>query len=181
MILELTLRTFQNENSWANIEFFNLLPSYSFFWQFLFFFCNLISDNGTTDFKALSIAWNVSVFAVILVRIFPQSDWIRRDTLYLSIFSPNAGKYGPESLRLGTLFTQWLILNNFQQVEDSENFNVFNFLWSFVIFFESTLITCQLLRFYNDDNKKMIILIKFYCYYFIYEYRFSCLLIWTTY
>ena len=111
---------------------------------FCFFFCNLISDNGTIDFKALSIAWNVSVFAVILVRIFPQSDWIRRDTLYLSVFSPNAGKYGPESLRIGTLFTQWLILNNFQQVEDSENFNVFNFLWSFVIFFESTLITCQL-------------------------------------
>ena len=31
-----------------------------------------------------------------LVRIFPHSDWIRRDTKYLSVFSPNAGKYGPE-------------------------------------------------------------------------------------
>ena len=31
-----------------------------------------------------------------LVRIFPYSDWTRRDTPYLSIFSPNAGKYGPE-------------------------------------------------------------------------------------
>ena len=31
-----------------------------------------------------------------LVRIFPHSDWIRRDTEYLSVFSPNAGKYGPE-------------------------------------------------------------------------------------
>ena len=31
-----------------------------------------------------------------LVRIFPHSDWIWRDTEYLSIFSPNAEKYGPE-------------------------------------------------------------------------------------
>ena len=30
-----------------------------------------------------------------LVRIFPHLDWIRRDTLYLSVFSPNEGKYGP--------------------------------------------------------------------------------------
>ena len=31
-----------------------------------------------------------------LVRIFPHSDWIQTDTKYLSVFSPNAGKYGPE-------------------------------------------------------------------------------------
>ena len=31
-----------------------------------------------------------------LVRIFPHSDWIRRYTKYFSVFSPNAGKYGPE-------------------------------------------------------------------------------------
>ena len=31
-----------------------------------------------------------------LVCIFPHSDWIQTDTLYLSVFSPNAGKYGPE-------------------------------------------------------------------------------------
>ena len=31
-----------------------------------------------------------------LVRIFPHSDWIRRDTKYLSVFSPNAGKYEAE-------------------------------------------------------------------------------------
>ena len=30
------------------------------------------------------------------VRIFPHSDWIRRDTEYLSVFSPNSGKYRPE-------------------------------------------------------------------------------------
>ena len=31
-----------------------------------------------------------------LVRIFPHSDWIRRDSSYLSVFSPNVRKYGPE-------------------------------------------------------------------------------------
>ena len=33
---------------------------------------------------------------LFLVRIFPHSDWIRRGTKYLSVFSPNAGKYGPQ-------------------------------------------------------------------------------------
>ena len=32
----------------------------------------------------------------LLVRIFRHSDWIRRDQKYLSVFSPNAGKYIPE-------------------------------------------------------------------------------------
>ena len=36
-------------------------------------------------------AWKVSVFGIFLVRIFPYSDWIRRDASYLSVFSPNAG------------------------------------------------------------------------------------------
>ena len=41
-----------------------------------------------------------------LVPIFPHSDWIQRDTKYLSVFSPTAGKYVPEkspySLNLDT-------------------------------------------------------------------------------
>ena len=41
-------------------------------------------------------AQKVSIFGVVLVRIFPHSDWIRRDMEYLSVFSPNAGKYGSE-------------------------------------------------------------------------------------
>ena len=31
-----------------------------------------------------------------LIRVFPHSERIRRDTKYLSVFSSNAGKYGPE-------------------------------------------------------------------------------------
>ena len=48
-----------------------------------------------------------SVFGVILVRIFRYSGWIRTDTPYLSIFSPNAGKCWPEYLWIRTLFTHW--------------------------------------------------------------------------
>ena len=44
-------------------------------------------------------AWKVSVFEVFLVRVFLHSKWIWRDTPYISVFSPNAGKYGPEKLR----------------------------------------------------------------------------------
>ena len=33
---------------------------------------------------------------LFLVRIFPHSDSIRRNTKYLSVFSPNVWKYGPE-------------------------------------------------------------------------------------
>ena len=36
-----------------------------------------------------------SVFRVILIRILPYLDWIRRDTPYLFLFSPNSGKCGP--------------------------------------------------------------------------------------
>ena len=38
---------------------------------------------------------------------FPHSDWIQRYTQYLSVFSPNTEKYGPEKLRIRTLFTQY--------------------------------------------------------------------------
>ena len=41
-------------------------------------------------------AWKVYIFGDFLVCIFPHSDWIRGDTSYLYVFSPNAGKYGPE-------------------------------------------------------------------------------------
>ena len=53
-------------------------------------------------------AWKVSVFGIFLVRIFSHSDWMWRDTEYLSVFSPNPRKKGLEKLRIRTLFTQCL-------------------------------------------------------------------------
>ena len=49
----------------------------------------------------------MSIFGIFLLRIFLHSDWIQSDTEYLSVFSPNTGKYGPEKLRIRTLFTQY--------------------------------------------------------------------------
>ena len=41
--------------------------------------------------KAFTV-WDVCVFWVILVRIFPRSDWIRKNTQYLTVFIQKAGK-----------------------------------------------------------------------------------------
>ena len=72
------------------------------------FFYNVCIDairvsTGDLDFNT---AQKVSVFGAFLVRIFPHSDWIRGDAEYLSVFSPNVGKYRPENILIGTLFTQ---------------------------------------------------------------------------
>ena len=53
-----------------------------------------------------STTWKVSVFGVILVRIFLHLDWIQRDTLYPSVFSANAGKPWPEYFQIRALFTR---------------------------------------------------------------------------
>ena len=49
----------------------------------------------------------MSLFGVFLFCIFPQSERIWRDTPYLSVFSPNAGRSRIEKLRIQTLVTQW--------------------------------------------------------------------------
>ena len=55
---------------------------------------------------------------LFVARIFPHLDWIRRDTMYLSVFSPNAGKYGPEKTLYLDTFTQcwvqWVTFRNNQ-------------------------------------------------------------------
>ena len=48
---------------------------------------------------------------VFLVLIFPPSDWIRKDTEYFSVFSPNVGKCGSEKLRIWTLFTRRVLFS----------------------------------------------------------------------
>ena len=42
------------------------------------------------------------LFEAILVRVFPHSDWIRRNTPHLSLSSSDTGKFGPEWLRIRT-------------------------------------------------------------------------------
>ena len=71
-----------------------------------------------------------------LVRMFPLSDWIQRDTSYLSVFSLNAGKCGPKKLRIWTFFTQ------VQLNEDS---------WKTKIFRTNHYITAQNIKFFVSD------------------------------
>ena len=56
---------------------------------------------GTYKFPSLSdlkftLREKYSNMEFFLVRIFPYLDSIRRDKKYISVFSPNAEKYGPE-------------------------------------------------------------------------------------
>ena len=77
---------------------------------FLIFEC-LTSSNFQSSYfyricSMIACAWKMSVFGVFHVLFFRHSDWIRRDTQYLSIFSQNVVKYRPENLRMRTLSTQ---------------------------------------------------------------------------
>ena len=60
------------------------------------------------------ISWKVSVIGVTRGRIFPHSEWIRRDTEYLSVFSPNAGKWRPEHFLRSDIvaFIWWMSKNS---------------------------------------------------------------------
>ena len=51
--------------------------------------------------KKIYTARKVSVFGAFLVRIFPHSDWIWRDTKYLSVFSPKAGNKDQKNSEYG--------------------------------------------------------------------------------
>ena len=55
---------------------------------------NADQNNSKHEHFSCSEILKVSVFGVILVHIFPHPDWIRRDTQYVSVFSPNAEKCG---------------------------------------------------------------------------------------
>ena len=72
---------------------------------------NIKVKSGGRDFCFETFtALKVSVFGVFLVHIFSHLDRKRRVTKYLSVCSSNAGKYGPEKLRICTLFTHWFFL-----------------------------------------------------------------------
>ena len=48
------------------------------------------------SYEDIVTAWKYPDTEFFLIRIFSYSDWIRIVTPYLSVFSPNAWKYGPE-------------------------------------------------------------------------------------
>ena len=70
-------------------------------------------NNKKKYFNVTVTAWKVSIFGVFLVHDLPHSHWMRRDTSYLSVFTLNAGKEGPEKLRIWKLFTQCVVVGFF--------------------------------------------------------------------
>ena len=82
------------------------------------------------NFNKFSTGKKLSAFRVFLIRIFPHLDRMRRNLSYLTVFSPNAGKYGPEKLWIRTFFTQCRRLHLFLS-------EPVKFRWgSILIFFE---------------------------------------------
>ena len=75
--------------------FYNILKNQSpvIFMSYSLLKPPLATQDRLSSYPAAS---KVAVFVVILVRIFPHSDWIRRDTVYLSVFCSNAEKCEPE-------------------------------------------------------------------------------------
>ena len=56
----------------------------------------LVISYGLIESSTSSLREKCPSTELFLVRIFPHLDWIRRDTKYLSVFSPNVGIYRPE-------------------------------------------------------------------------------------
>ena len=57
-----------------------------------------MGEDRTESFHIWALRKKCPNTKFFLVCIFPHSDWILTDSPYLSVFSPNAGKYGPEKL-----------------------------------------------------------------------------------
>ena len=64
----------------------------------------LISWSQPVKMSCVTLRENCPNTEVFLVRIFPNSDWIRRDTEYLSAFSPNAAESGKIRTRKTCVF-----------------------------------------------------------------------------
>ena len=84
-----------------------------------------------------------------LVRIFPHSDWIRRLTPYLSVFSLNAGKYGPEkSPYLDTFYSAYSKLSQTSKINIFTKItNGFNYIFAK---------SCILISFQNPAQKMKV-------------------------
>ena len=61
-------------------------------------------QNKLSLHRTANTAWKCLNTEFFLVPVFPYSNWIRRDTEYLSVFRLNAGKYGPEK---ALYFEEW--------------------------------------------------------------------------
>ena len=89
-----------------------------------------------------------------LVRIFPYSDWIRRDTPYLCALSPNAGKYGPEKSPYLDTFHTVLICPLHAKLKRNNQLHTISYiqqglLWNIYSEIEFKLGPCGLIFFFS--------------------------------
>ena len=102
---------FSRSNIWANSRQWMTLLRKLLFWKLQPYLGNCQRSVVILFAKIVDVfyctTWKVTVFRVILVRIFPHSDWIRRHARYPSVVSPNAKKYGPELLQVRIPFTMY--------------------------------------------------------------------------
>ena len=85
----------------------NLIVQYT--WKY-----SIISQTNS-PFRTPSTAWKVYNTEFSLVRIFPHSEWLRRNTDYLS---PNARKYGREkNPYLDTFYAVFLLVFDLQGLQ----------------------------------------------------------------
>ena len=107
----------------------------------------------------------MSIFGVTLVRVFPHSDWIRRDTSYLSVFSANAGKYGPEKTPYSETFhsvNEAIISNQWQQTVYYNCHSALGWRWYVVVatIYYQIFVKLSKSKFVNHSRKTVKTLLK---------------------
>ena len=100
---------------------FHILLKHSFVFQIIAFHNSQVVKTNPTitlwNFWQPSLRKKHPNTEFFLVRIFPYLNWIRRNTRCLSVFTPNAGKYGPEktpyhfSLSANSIIYHFMIYN----------------------------------------------------------------------
>ena len=75
-----------------------------FWWCFPCFIVSVLEFGNILKFSEHFTRWKVSVFGVSLFHIFPHSEWVRKDTPYLSVFCLNMEEYEPVKLWIRAVF-----------------------------------------------------------------------------
>ena len=101
----------QSIQSPNNINLYFLITHISYHERYNIYEKLLLNKQSHFIFFNGITSWKVSIFRVVLVHIFPHSDWIWKGKEYLPVFSPNEGKYGPEELWIRQV---WILFCTFE-------------------------------------------------------------------
>ena len=100
-------------NFWSNSKVYTAIASFPqmigtpksnqrfFFISKVHWYCTFSSVMSWKRYMTPSLREKCPNTEFFLVCIFPHSDWIRRDTSYFSVFSPNVENTDKKKLRIG--------------------------------------------------------------------------------